>query len=328
MVSRLMSDELLKLHRLSLNRPGEHLFAVLAETIPGLTRSQARQAIVAGLVSLDGIPIREAKTPLPERVKVAVDLRHGIRRILNAQLKGDGAPKGKPFEILYEDQYLVVVDKAAGVLSAPIPSKGTGEKTTREHLPAFIRRAMTKRGREVGYIGIVHRLDKETSGCIVFALTREAQRLLSEQFAGHAAGRTYRAIVFNGPRNDEDELHQRIGRGDDGRRSMVEEDTPGKDTVTRFKVVQRHPKGTELEVDLETGRTHQIRVAFSDIGCPVAGDRVYGWRPRGDQLPPPRAPRLMLHAHRLVFDHPMTGKRVEVQAPIPQEFADFVQALA
>ena len=322
-----MSDELYKLHRLALAKPGEHLFAALAEAIPGLTRSQARQAVVAGLVTIDGVPIREPKSPLPERAKIAVDLRHGIRRILNAALKGDGAARGKPFEFLYEDQHIVVVDKAPGILSAPLPSKGTGEKSTREHLPNFIRRALTKRGREVGYIGVVHRLDKDTSGCVVFALTREAQRLLSEQFAGHAAGRVYRTIVYGGPRNDVDELHQRIGRGEDGRRAMVEDDTPGKDTVTRFRVLARHQLGSELEVELETGRTHQIRVCLSDIGCPVAGDRVYGHRPRKDQTPPPRAPRLMLHAHRLVFDHPMTGKRVEVVAPVPAEFADFVQTL-
>jgi 23S rRNA pseudouridine1911/1915/1917 synthase len=321
-----MSDALHSLHRLTLHKPGEHLFAALAEALPGLSRSQARQAVMAGLVSLDGVPCAEAKTVLGDRARVTVDLRHGIRRILNARLKGDGAPAGKPFTILYEDQYLIVVDKAAGVLSAPLPSKGTGEKTTREHLPNFIRRALTKRGREVGYLGIVHRLDKETSGCIVFALTREAQRLLSEQFAGHAAGRAYRAIVYGGPRNDQDELHQRIGRGEDGRRAMID-DGPGKDTVTRFRVLKRHAKGTELDIELETGRTHQIRVAFADIGCPVAGDRVYGRRPRKDEVPPPRAPRLMLHAHRLVFDHPVTGRRIEVEAPVPREFADFTPAL-
>ena len=319
--------DLYSLHRLTIAAPGEFLYAALSDAVPGLSKHRAREAIMGGLVEMDGRPAREAKLVMPERATVVLDLRHGVKRALKARLHDEVVPTGKPFTILFDDSQLLIVDKAPGILSAPSRSKGIGEAPERGHLPELIRRAFRKQGRELTYLGVVHRLDKDTSGCICFALTRDAQRILSAQFAGHAAGRTYRAMVMGQPRNDRDTLHNKLGRGDDGRRAVVDEGEDGKDSVTHFTVMRRLAQGAELEVTLETGRTHQIRVTLADIGCPVYGDRIYGWKPRKNQIPAPRAPRLMLHAQELSLDHPSTGKRITARAPIPEEFAEFAQVI-
>lgn len=321
-----MSD-IYTLHRLTITAPGEQLFAALSAAIPGLTRSKARETCMAGLVTVDKRLIREAKTELQASHRVEVDLRHGIKRALHARIGGNPAPAAMPFTIVYQDADVLVVDKAAGILSAPNPKKGMGEKVERGHLPELVRRALRKQGRELDYMGIVHRLDKDTSGCIVFALTREAQRILQTQFVTHSAGRTYRAMVMGQPRQDEDTLHGKLGHREDGRRAVVDEDDEGKEAVTHFKVVKRLAQGADLEVRLETGRTHQIRIMLYDIGCPLYGDTVYAFKPRKNQVPPPRAPRLMLHAAQLAFDHPMSGKRIVAVAPLPREFAEFALVL-
>ncbi len=320
-----MSD-LYQLHRLTVTAPGEALFAALAAQVQGLSRHQAREAIMGGLVKIDGEVVLDVKTPLGAKAKIELDLRHGIKRALRTRIH-DLAPAGKPFTILYEDRQVLVVDKAPGVLSAPSKSRGLGEGPERGHLPELIRRAIRRQQRELDFLGVVHRLDKDTSGCICFGLTRDAQRALSAQFAGQAAGRIYRAITMGQPRRDEDRLEGRLGRGEDGRRAVVEEDEDGKESVTSFRVLRRMVQGAELQVALETGRTHQIRIMLADIACPVYGDRLYGFRPRKGQPLPPKAPRLMLHAEELAFDHPLTGKRITVNAPLPPEFASFATTL-
>ena len=319
--------DLYSLHTFPLTAPGEHLFAALSAAVPGLTRVKARESVMGGLVKLDGRIIREPKTELNAQHQVELDLRHGIKKALHTRLGRKVATVGQPFTILYQDTQVIVVDKTAGILSAPGQSKGTGEAPERGHLPELIRRALRKREAEIDYLGVVHRLDKDTSGCIIFALTRDAQRMLHGQFATHSAGRTYRAIVMGQPRNDRDTLNSKMGRGEDGRRAVVEDDEEGKDSITHFTVLNRYAQGAELEVVLETGRTHQIRVTLADIACPVYGDNVYAFKPRKNQVFGPRSPRLMLHAEELSFDHPSTGKRITVKAPIPPAFAEFIEQI-
>ncbi len=326
-----MSD-LYVLHRLTLTTPAEPLFAALSTAVPGLSRHQARRAIMAGLVQIDGVKQVEPKHPLPASCAVTLDLRHGIDRAFNARIKEGVVDTAKPFTVLYEDAQVVVVDKTAGVLSAPTKHEHLpGDEPERGHVPEQLRRMWRRQKREVKFIGLVHRLDQETSGCLCFAMSREAQRLLSAQFAGSAAGRTYRCLVHGAPKQDADVLKQKLGRGHDGRRTVVDEDEEGKDAVTSFKVLKRFAHASELEVTLETGRTHQIRVALLAIGCPVVGDRVYGFRDGdrrakpGEQLP--RPPRMMLHAERLGLDHPGSGKRIECVAPLPEEYVAYRKLL-
>jgi 23S rRNA pseudouridine1911/1915/1917 synthase len=322
--------ELYSLHRLSISAPGEALFAALSTALPGLSRHLARQAVTAGLVKVDGAAVLQPKHLLGEgATRIECDLRHGIKAPLRARIHDAAPPAEKPFTIVYEDHSLVVVNKAVGILSAPQHQAGSMDPPERGHVPELLRRAFRKQGKDMRFIGVVHRLDKETSGCLCFALNREAQRLLAIQFATHAAARTYRCLVTRAPRKDEDTITGVIGRDQDGRRALVDEDEPGKETITHFRVLHRYAIGAELEVRLETGRTHQIRVSLAAIGCPVFGDRVYGLRirPIRDAPPPPKAPRLMLHAHVLALDHPLTGDRIEAVSPIPPAFAEFTKLL-
>lgn len=321
--------ELYTLHRLTLEKDGVPLFAALAEALSGLSRHQARQTVTAGLVKIDGASVLEPKHELHGRVKVEVDLRHGFKRALHARIHAQGVATDKPFTIVYEDAQLVVVNKSPGILSAPMHRPGKGEPE-RGHVPELLRRAFRKQGRPIKFIGVVHRLDQDTSGCLCFALTHEAQRLLSAQFATHAASRIYRCQVMRAPLKDQDTISGNLGRGRDGRRALVENDEPGKEAITHFRVLKRFARGAELEVRLETGRTHQIRVSLAAIGCPVYGDRVYAaTNPRRAALETIaiKAPRLMLHAHTLELDHPSTGKRLSIVAPLPEVFAEFAKSL-
>ena len=318
--------ELYSRHRLTIVDPGQELFAALAALVPELGRRQAREAIVAGLVTVDGVIVGEPKFTLPATAAVEVDLRQGIRKA--RLLQKHGAPPGqllKPFTILHEDPDLVVVDKAAGVLSAPTEAGEHG------HVPELLRQHWRALGREPRFIGRVHRLDRDTSGCLCFAMTREAQRLLGAQFAGESATRTYRCLVMGDPPRNEGTITGGIGRDKTGKRAVVDDDQPAKSAVTHYKVLRRFPLGAELEVRLETGRTHQIRIHLQTLGCPVYGDRIYpqALGARRKPLPDaPRPPRLMLHAAHLALDHPRTGQRLTVAAPEPKEWADFVALLA
>ncbi|MHC5067326.1 MAG: RluA family pseudouridine synthase [Planctomycetota bacterium] len=312
-------DELYRLHDISLSEAGP-LFAAIAATVPGLSRHKARLAITAGLVTVDGTLCLDPQQTADAGATLVLDLRQGIpakgaqRRDRTERPRSDRA-----FTILHEDDDLVVIDKASGILSAPIDANSHG------HIPELLRAHWKARGIESRFIGVVHRIDQETSGCLVLAKTREAQRIIQAQFTTHSAGRTYRCLVAGNPRQDRDTLTGKIGRGPDGRRAVVEDRLPGKDAITHFEVISRFIRGSELECRLETGRTHQIRVHLAAIGCPVLGDPVYGPQPRGRRRRSgpalPRAPRLMLHAHHIKLDHPRTGLRLECDAPLPELFA-------
>ena len=305
------SGEVHRLHELSLAAGTEPLFARLAEAIPGLGRRPARQAILAGLVTVSGAILREPNAVLEAKAKVRVDLRSGVKAVQKAQRQGAAGVVRQPFTVLHEDPQLIVIDKAAGILSAP--TRGDEE---RDHVVKHLRAFVRKQGR-AGFVGLVHRLDAETSGCLCFALTRDAQGLLTAQFAGGAATRTYRCLVHGAPKGREGTCRSRIGRGVGGLRASVEH-SDGKESVTHWKVLRRFAKGSELEVRLETGRTHQIRIHLDELGCPVLGDPVYG---RGLLRHAIKAPRLMLHAVELSLDHPRDGKR------LPKEWAEVEKAL-
>ena len=345
--------EIHRLHRVSLAAPGEFLFVALADAVPGMSRGQARQAVLAGLVKVDGAVVTTPKHVLDDRPHaIEADLRQGIERALRERGHGREPAAPRPFSVLYEDRHVLVVDKAAGILSAPM-GHIDGEAPERGHVPELLRRMGRRRGRELRFIGVVHRLDRQTSGCLAFALTGEAQRVLAAQFAGHFAGRTYRCLTDGAPSRDELTLTGVISFGPDGRRCFrldaaagdrlaerararagessgeAEGDVrsgrregPGRDAITHVKVLRRLRRGAELEVTLETGRTHQIRVSLLAIRCPVSGDPVYFERDRGGgrHASPLRPPRMMLHAHTLSFDHPATGRRIEVVAALPEEF--------
>jgi 23S rRNA pseudouridine1911/1915/1917 synthase len=210
--------------------------------------------------------------------------------------------------IAYEDEHLVVVDKPAGLVVHPAPGHATG--TLVHGLLAH-----DVAGGDADRPGIVHRLDRDTSGLMVVARSEEAHRRLQQLVRGRELERHYRALVVGRPRSRSGRIEAPIGR--DRREPMrhsLDTDTP-REAVTHFELVELFPRHALLDVKLETGRTHQIRVHLAAIDLPVAGDPVYG-RPRELGLE-----RQFLHAARLAFTHPFTSQRVEVESPLPADLA-------
>jgi 23S rRNA pseudouridine1911/1915/1917 synthase len=210
--------------------------------------------------------------------------------------------------IAYEDEHLVVVDKPARLVVHPAPGHATG--TLVHGLLAH-----DVAGGDEDRPGIVHRLDRDTSGLMVVARSEEAHRRLQQLVRGRQLERHYRALVVGRPRSRSGRIEAPIGR--DRREPMrhsLDTDTP-REAVTHFELVELFPRHALLDVKLETGRTHQIRVHLAAIDLPVAGDPVYG-RPRELGLE-----RQFLHAARLAFTHPFTSQRVEVESPLPADLA-------
>jgi len=218
------------------------------------------------------------------------------------------APEQMDLRIAYEDEHLVVVDKPAGLVVHPAPGHASG---TLVHglLPHDVA------GGDADRPGIVHRLDRDTSGLIVVARSDEAHRRLQALVRRRALERHYLALVVGHPRSRRGRIEAPIGRDrrDPFKRSL-DTDTP-RDAVTHFELVELLPRHALLDVRLETGRTHQIRVHLAAIDLPVAGDAVYG-RPTELGLE-----RQFLHAARLEFAHPFTDERVEVESPLPEDLS-------
>jgi len=216
------------------------------------------------------------------------------------------APEEMDLRIAYEDEHLVVVDKPAGLVVHPAPGHSTG--TLVHGLLAH-----DVAGGDEDRPGIVHRLDRDTSGLLVVARSDEAYARLQQLVRDRALERRYLALVVGRPRSRSGRIEAPIGRDRrDAMRHSLDTDTP-REAVTHFAVVELFPRHSLLDVSLETGRTHQIRVHLAAIDLPVAGDPVYG-RPHELGLE-----RQFLHAARLAFEHPFTGERVDVASPLPED---------
>jgi 23S rRNA pseudouridine1911/1915/1917 synthase len=210
-----------------------------------------------------------------------------------------------PLRIAYEDEHLLVVDKPAGVVVHPSPGHASG---TLVH--GLV--GLAGGGEDEERPGIVHRLDRDTSGLLVVARTDEAFERLRELVREHALERRYKALVRGRPRSWTGRIEAPIGRDRrEPTRHSLDTDTP-REAVTHFEVEQLLARHALLDVRLETGRTHQIRVHLAAIGLPVVGDPVYG-------VPDEELKRQFLHAWRLAFPHPVTGEAVEVESPLPPE---------
>jgi 23S rRNA pseudouridine1911/1915/1917 synthase len=232
-------------------------------------------------------------------------------------------PAAIPLSILYEDKHLVAIDKPAGMVVHP--GAGTGEDTLVHALLAHCRGGLSGVG-GVERPGIVHRLDKDTSGVVIVAKTDAAHRALAAQFAGRTVRKEYLALVTGAPDLDAGEIRRPIGRNPRQRHRMaVVAGTKGRAAHTDWSVEERFGAAAALlRCLLHTGRTHQIRVHLRSIGHPLLGDAAYGWKAAAG-LPPP--PRVMLHAEKLALDHPATGRRLELRAPAPADFRELIGAL-
>ncbi len=222
-------------------------------------------------------------------------------------------PEEVPLRVAYEDEHLLVVEKPAGIVVHPSPGHATG---TLVH--GLLGR--TAGGESADRPGIVHRLDRDTSGLLVVARSEEAYRGLRNLVRRHALERRYKALVRGEPRSRTGRIEAPIGRDrHEPTRISLDTDNP-RDAVTHF-VVERLLNGHALlDVRLETGRTHQIRVHLAAIGLPVVGDPVYG-------VSDPQLGRQFLHAWRLAFTHPITGEDLEVEAPLPEELEAVLERL-
>ena len=276
---------------------------------PELSRRQAQAAIEKGQVSIDGRVSREPG----ERVTEGADVRWDRNR--------KATPKTRiSLPLLYADEDLVIVDKPAGLLSVPTSPDARNEDTAIARVLDYARHRQPHRP----FAGAVHRLDRDTSGALAFALNAQTRSALRDLFSAHQIERRYAAIVIGSPRADKGTIDAPIhDEYQGGRRRIARPGEPSREAVTRFQVLERLPGAALLEVELETGRQHQIRLHLAHVGLPVLGDPVYG-RP-GHRTAP--APRQMLHARTLAFSHPRTGAAVRVESPLPPDFREALKRL-
>lgn len=223
-----------------------------------------------------------------------------------------------PLQILYEDDDIIVVNKPKGMVVHP--ANGNPDGTLVNAIMSICKDSLSGIGGEIRP-GIVHRLDKNTSGAIIIAKNDKAHINLSEQLKNHEIKKTYIALVRGVVKENNATINMPIGRSKKDRKKM-DIDKNGKEAITHFKVLKRYKDCTLLEINIETGRTHQIRVHLSHIGYPIIGDEVYSngknkWNIEGQ----------CLHAKSLDFKHPITGKNMHIEAPIPEYFENIIKEL-
>ncbi len=285
---------------LRLRVPSEAAGERLDRFLAGLAEVGSRAAAerVLGSVLVDG-----RTRPKSHRLEGGEELEFEPPAVPRSALE----PERMELRIAYEDEHLLVVDKPAGLVVHPAPGHATG--TLVHGLLAL----EVEGGEEPERPGIVHRLDRDTSGLLVVARSQEAHRRLQELVRERAVEREYLALVHGRPRSRAGRIEAPIGRDrHDPTRHSLDTDTP-REAVTHFEVAELLPEHTLLRVTLETGRTHQIRVHLAAIDLPVSGDAVYG-RPGDLGLE-----RQFLHAARLAFPHPVTGERIETTSPLPDD---------
>jgi 23S rRNA pseudouridine1911/1915/1917 synthase len=285
---------------------------VLAAAFPEHSRSASQRALEAGLVKGDGKVIGQA-----DDVKAGQVIEFSFPETKPAELK----PVDIPLEVVFEDQHLIVLNKPAGMVVHP--GVGTGEDTMVHALLAHCAGELSGVG-GVERPGIVHRLDKETTGLLVVAKHDAAHRALADQFASRALQKEYVALVSGVPREASGTINRAISRHPVHRHRMTVGEG-GRPSRTDWTVEKSFAgKAALVRCRIHTGRTHQIRVHLKSIGHPVLGDATYGWK----QDPAmPAVPRVMLHAGHLVFAHPVSTRTMDLTAPLPKDFKRMVAAL-
>jgi 23S rRNA pseudouridine1911/1915/1917 synthase len=315
---------------------GWRLDRFLAQSLPDFSRSRLQQLLEGGAVSLVAphqqvITIKDAN----HRVKPGDAFTLVVPPVAPAIPQGEDIP----LTVIHEDKDLIVIDKPAGLVVHP--AAGNPDGTLVNALIGHCGEDMLSIGGEARP-GIVHRLDKDTSGLMVAAKTERAMASLAKQFANHTIERAYNAVVWGAPRDATGLIESQIGRSPFDRKRMTVLRTGGKRAVTRYKVLEKfgpveRPFASLIECRLETGRTHQIRVHLTHLGHPLVGDPQYGRSraaPRGKTPTETAAftaatefPRQALHAFVLGFQHPSLHKTLRFESPWPADFAALVSAL-
>ncbi len=292
---------------------GERLDAYLATRLADLSRSRIQTLIREQFIVVNGVKAR------PRDAVKKGDL---IGVTIPEAVPLENAPQDLPLEVLHEDEDLIVVNKAHGMVVHPGP--GNPDGTLVNAMLYHCRGKLSGIG-GVERPGIVHRLDKDTSGCLVVAKSDAAHQSLVEQFSERKRmEKLYLAVTQGVPKPDKDTVFTHIGRHPVNRQKMAVVNPPGgKTAITDYEVLYKDPATVTALVlcHLHTGRTHQIRVHLHHKGAPIVADPIYGKSVKKIELPD----RLMLHAWKLSFEHPMTGKTVKFQAPIPEEFRPWIE---
>lgn len=288
---------------------GKRLDAFLADSLEELTRSAAAHLIETGAVLVNGrVAAKSLKLAGGETVEVTLPEPEPI----------DAVAQDIPIDVVYEDEDVIVVNKPTGLVVHPAPGHPDG---------TLVNALLYHCGDSLSGIGgalrpgIVHRIDRDTSGLIIAAKNDMAHQALTAQLSDHTLGRTYECIVTGNLREDAGTVDAPIARHPSDRKKMAVI-AGGRNAVTHWEVIARYPGYTHVRCRLETGRTHQIRVHMAHIGHPILGDTVYG-----NKKPVPGLTGQCLHAVGLQFIHPRTGEPVQLSCPLPEEFAKMLRKI-
>ena len=284
----------------------------LVTKLPELSRSRIQSLLKSGDILLNK-KTAKAKQTITSEDKISIHIPEPETP--------EAKPEDIPLNVLYEDDDIIVINKAPGMVVHPANGNADGTLVN-----ALLFHCKGKLASDAGSErpGIVHRLDKDTSGCIIAAKTNEALAALGKQFADRTNEKRYLTVVQSTPLQDKDSISTHIGRHPVNRLKMaVVSPDSGKTAITDYQVIHKAPDGTAFILcDLHTGRTHQIRVHMLHLGTPILGDPIYA-KPNKQCAQPGR---LMLHAWQLVMNHPRTGKRMSFQSPIPTEYKPWTEA--
>ena len=292
------------------DRPGERADALVCRLVPDLTRSAAQRLLERGAITSAGRPVRKNDRPAPGDV---------LEVVLPDPEPIDVRPQDIPLDVVYEDGDVIVVNKPVGLVVHPAPGHPDG--TLVNALLYHCGGSLSGIGGELRP-GIVHRIDRDTSGLIIAAKNDRAHLALAAQLQDHSLARTYEAVAVGSLREDSGTVDAPIGRHPVDRKKMAIDRKNGREAVTHWTVLARYPGCTHVECRLETGRTHQIRVHLATIGHPLLGDTVYGAK-----KPVPGLAGQCLHARRLRFVHPATGEPVELECPLPAWFQEVLRKI-
>jgi 23S rRNA pseudouridine1911/1915/1917 synthase len=298
--------------------PSGRLDTFLRGKFPAVSRVALKRLIEQGHVRVNGQTVKPTHRP---RAGERIEIEWPEAKPAEAQ------PEAMPLDILFEDKSLLVLNKPAGLVVHP--AAGHDAHTLVNALLHHCQGSLSGIG-GVARPGIVHRLDKETSGCLVVAKNDGTHLALSAQFAGRQVEKIYHAIVCGELARDSGEIRAAIARHPSHRKRMVARaDGSGRAAHTGYRVLERLNSATLVQAQLHTGRTHQIRVHFQFLGHPLVGDETYGARQnrRLTELTRYEPPRVMLHARELSFIHPRTAKEMTFEAPLPEDFRDALKFL-
>lgn len=289
---------------------GERLDALLAYTLPDITRSAAQRLIDSGAVTLSGVALKKNY-----RTRAGDEYAVIMPELADVPLVAQDIP----LDIVYEDDDVIVVNKPRGMVVHPAPGHPDG---------TLVNALMFHCGESLSGIGgerrpgIVHRIDKDTSGLIIAAKNDAAHQALSSQLADRSLSRVYEAVVRGRIRDDEGTIDRPIGRHPTDRKRMSVASAHARSARTDYTVIARYNGYTHVECRLHTGRTHQIRVHMASVGHPLLGDFTYG-----APSPEKGLEGQCLHARRLKFIHPTRGELIELETPLPEYFAEVLSRL-